>query len=62
MKAKLPKDRNTKIVLAIENFSIVVLKARMMPAALIAPKRMDMIHTITRRVVIGDFSPLCSGK
>lgn len=35
-----------------ENFSIVVLKTKITPTALAAPKSIEIPHTIARRIVI----------
>jgi hypothetical protein len=52
MKAKHPKERNIKDVLARENFAKVVLMARMVPVEEIAPKRIETSQTIVRRMTM----------
>jgi hypothetical protein len=52
MKAKLPRDRKIITAPVSENFSRVVLKTKIIPTALAAPKSTETLHTIARRIVI----------
>jgi hypothetical protein len=52
MKAKLPRDRKIRSAPVSENFSRVVLKTKITPTALAAPKSTEIPQTNARRIVI----------
>ena len=52
MKAKLPNDRKIRSTPNRENLASVVLKTKITPTALAAPKSTEIPHTIARRIVI----------
>ena len=52
MKAKLPSERKMRSAPKNENFSTVVLKMKITPTALAAPKSTEMLQTIALRIVI----------
>jgi hypothetical protein len=52
MKAKLPSERKISNRPVRENFARVVLKTKITPTALAAPKSIEIPQTIARRIVI----------